>query len=390
MLQDDKHAQRWIKLVGAPRAMGRQLGETDREAIRGFYDLREAAVLAAASKAHPPRNRAKVLAFCEQCLEPTRTFDAAGWEEMQGVAEATGLSMPQLILLNGFTDVIDAVKGAGGGCTAVGIPPNLSASGHALLAQTWDMRSGTEPFTRVVHRQPAAGAGLAETISLQGTGTLAMIAVSAAGMATAVNNLRMNDARPGVNYLSLIHRQLQCPDAETAAQLTRDAPILSGHAYWTADARDRIFCQEKSVRGVADFSAGGKIPMAHTNHCLDSRIARHETYDSHAASQSRARLARTLEILAARKEKWTAAAIFDLILRDRKNAGANPDLRPICRLGSDPGETSPTCGAAVMEPATGRMWVTATNPLGQPEVCVQLPVVINRASKSMPAAAQAG
>jgi len=43
-----------------------------------------------------------------------------------------------------------------------------------------------------------------------------------------------------------------------------------------------------------------------------------------------------------------------------------------------------------MEPATGRMWVTATNPLGQPEVCVQLPVVINRASKSMPAAAQAG
>ncbi len=372
MLQDDKHARRWIKLTGTPREMGRQLGETDREAIRGFYDLREAAVLAAAAKAQPPLTLAETLAFCEKCLAPTREFDAAGWEEMQGVSETTGLSMPQLILLNGFTDVIDAVKGAGGGCTAVAIPPELSESGNALLAQTWDMRSGTEPFTRVVHRQPAVRSGLAETISLQGTGTLAMIAVSAAGISTAVNNLRMNDARPGVNYLSLIHRILQCQDAEAAAQITRDAPILSGHAYWTADAQGRIFCQEKSVSAAADFTAGGARPMAHANHCLDAKLARLETRDRQADSQSRTRLSRALEILAARREKWTAPAIFDLILRDRQNAGADPGRRPICRLSGDPGETSPTCGAAVMEPATGRMWVTAINPLGQPETCVQL------------------
>ncbi len=348
MLQDDKHARRWINLAGTPRAMGRQFGETDREAIRGFYDLREAAVLAAASQAHPSRNRAEVLAFCEKCLEPTRKFDAAGWEEMQGVSETTGLSMPQLILLNGFTDVIDAVKGAGGGCTAVGIPPDLSASGHALLAQTWDMRSGTEPFTRVVHRQPDSASGLAETISLQGTGTLAMIAVSAAGIATAVNNLRMDDARPGVNYLSLIHRQLQCPDAATAAQLTRDARHPERPRLLDADAQERIFCQENPCAPWPVFRPASKprwrIPItAWTPRSPGVKPATAMP----AVNRGRAWRGRWKSWQPGGKNGPHRATH----LRDRKNAGANPDLRPICRRATPARPRSPA--ARQLEPATG-------------------------------------
>ena len=81
---------------------------------------------------------------------------------MAAMAEASGLSIPEAIIVGGYTDFLDVVSAAAGGagfeddCTAV-ITPDALSGGAGFLAQTWDMNASATPHVIMLDIHPDHG-----------------------------------------------------------------------------------------------------------------------------------------------------------------------------------------------------------------------------------------
>ncbi|TNF29659.1 MAG: hypothetical protein EP329_15200 [Deltaproteobacteria bacterium] len=258
-----------LTLTGSPREMGRAFGESERDAIREFFALRVAnAIMQAAKYGGQEVAPGGVLDVARRCVAPTRAYDPAGFEELSGIAEGAGLSVEEILALNGLTDIRDVLSWPGqldafGGCTSFIAQRDVTADGQVLVGQTWDLASDNMPFVLGVHRVPADGP---ETWCLTTAGCLSLIGMNDAGVAIGTTNVRTTDARPGVTYLSIIHKALSARDLDDAVRAVTEAPRAGGHYYYMADGGGRAFAIECSARShaVTEVTRGY---FNHTNHC---------------------------------------------------------------------------------------------------------------------------
>ena len=200
-----------VKLEGTPKAMGECFGETYREEIQSFYELRLANALEQAAK-YGDRNLVEdqVLSVSRECLSLTEGFDPDGYIELVATARAANLQAEQLWALNGLTDLRDILAWDdlsvyGGGCSSFVIQGDRTVDGHVLCGQTWDLATDNMPFVIGVHRVPHDAP---QTWCLTTMGCLSLIGMNEEGIAIGTTNLRSKDARRGVCYLSIIHKVL--------------------------------------------------------------------------------------------------------------------------------------------------------------------------------------
>ena len=266
---------RVVELSGAPRRMGEAFGEEFREDIQNFTQSRMDHLAEFVQRHDPGRrlSREAILTAVRLTLDAHRQFDAAIWEEFCGIARAAHLALEELLVGNGYTDMRDFVLFAGaepaagpaghlGECSAFLIPADR-ADGEPIVGQTWDMNADAAEFVRVVHRKPDDAP---ETLGLTTVGCLCLIGMNSEGVAVGNTNLVPTDARPGVNYLFTLTRALRCGSAEEAAAQVEAAPRLSGHNYYTADARTAINV-ETTAEHAHRSTVEGDV-FVHTNHYL--------------------------------------------------------------------------------------------------------------------------
>ena len=75
-------------MEGTPGEMGRAHGEMHREAIHDFYGRRlENAMVQALDWGGRRVTEDQALAVASACIEPTRDFHLAGYEELVGIGE---------------------------------------------------------------------------------------------------------------------------------------------------------------------------------------------------------------------------------------------------------------------------------------------------------------
>jgi len=343
-------AMRVLTLEGAPRAMGRAFGETCRDAIRAFFELRvRNAILQAKDYGGRTVTPAQVVEAARRCVEPTRAWDPAGFEELTGVAEGAGMTVEQILALNGLTDLRDllswgdlpeAAEDAFGGCTAFIAQGDVTADERLLCAQTWDLATDNLPYVLAVHRRPSAGP---ETWSLTTVGCLSLIGLNAHGIAVGTTNIRTLDTRPGVTYLSLIHKALGQRDLEAAVAAIADAPRAGAHFYFVADGEGRAVALECSARRHTRVDVERGF-YGHTNHCL---VEANVAVQGHAPrGSSLARYERLNELLAT----WAGRLDVDgarAVLSDRANGSL--------AIRRDDFDGINTNGAVIMVPEEGRI-----------------------------------
>lgn len=335
-----------LNLTGSPREMGRAFGESERDAIRAFFALRVDNAIAQAQKYGGQRVAPDgVVAVARRCVAPTRAHDPAGFEELAGIAEGAGMAVEQILALNGLTDIRDVLSWPGdldafGGCTAFIAQRDVTADAQVLVGQTWDLASDNLPFVLGVHRKPADAP---ETWCLTTAGCLSLIGLNDAGIAVGTTNIRTTDARPGVTYLSLIHKALAARDLGAAIAAITDAPRAGGHYYYLADADGRAVAIECSARThtLTEVTSGA---FNHTNHC---RVATNIDIEGAApSSTSLARLSRIDALLAAGARRFDAAHARAALGDDANGADA------IRRVDYDGISTN---GAVVMAPERGHI-----------------------------------
>ena len=352
-----------IELAGTPREMGRQFGEALREQSRAFAEMRLNGCVEKCRELGLQKVDARfVLEVCDRCVDYHRRYDEAVWEEMAGIAEGAGLSEPMLIICNGLTDVRDAVQAAAGapwarqpaadagGCTAWMAAPEATAIDCTLVGQTWDMHAGAQEYVVAVKRKPRQGPA---TISMTTAGCLSLAGINSRGVAVGNNNLRPIDARPGVNYLAMIHKALSQGHLGGAVNAITGAYRCSGHNYYMADAEGTIVDVETTAVEHEVIQPAGAV-YAHTNHYLTPRLEGLAVPEALGPS-TLWRLTRMLHVLSEQAGEITPASMM-AAMSDSSGEG---DCR-ICR--NDPKDLGPTCGAVVMCPQERKIWIAPGEP----------------------------
>jgi isopenicillin-N N-acyltransferase-like protein len=226
-----------VECRGRPRELGRAQGEAFAKQIQAFVQQRLAAFQAYAAERDQPAAFDHFITAGARCLEAQRRWYEPGYEEQLGIAEAAGLEPHVLYAVTNMTDVRDVVllpaQGADEGCTAVLVPPVLTASRQILVGQTWDLNPADIEYVVGVHRRPVEGP---ETWSVTCVGSLSLMGMNAEGVAVGTTNLKTRRSRPGVGYLGIVHRALAARSYDEAALAISEAPRAAAHSYWLASA----------------------------------------------------------------------------------------------------------------------------------------------------------
>ncbi|PRQ09537.1 C45 family autoproteolytic acyltransferase/hydolase [Enhygromyxa salina] len=339
---------RILSFSGSPGEIGEAFGQRCRAEIPLLYAARLRNAVAQA-KLHGGRDVGEdaVLKIARACMEPTRAYDPDGFAELEGIARGADLSLDKVLAMNGLTDLRDILAWGGdleslGGCSSFMLAGDVTRSHKSLCGQTWDLATDNMPHVIAVHRRPAHGP---QTWTLTTDGCLSLIGLNEAGIAVGTTNIRTTDARPGVTYLSMIHRALAAATLEDAALAISSAPRAGAHFYFVADAAGRGLALECTPTHV-DATPVTSGAYVHTNHCL---VPAHQAIESDTPSTSSHARQRRLEALI-QADRGRA----DLDSAKRWLADRESEQLGISRGGFDGISSN---GAVVMEPQSGTIHV---------------------------------
>ena len=285
-----------LHVAGTAKQMGQAQGEHWRALIQEFIQVRFAAVDQYTRDRGRARGANGLLDVGAESMALTERWDPESVAEHRGIAAGANVDPVELYTITNMTDMRDALILAGlpqaksppadaEGCTSLVLPGALTADGHPLAGQTWDLNPTDVAYVVGVKRKPI---NAPQTWSVTCAGCLSLVGINEHGLSVGTTNVKTWGSRPGVGYLALLHRALHAPDAKTAAQWLTDAPRAGAHTYWLVDARDQIALEaspDRVLRREAYDTA-----LCQTNHChMPEHIA---VQGEPASDSSQARYAR--------------------------------------------------------------------------------------------------
>lgn len=300
----------------------------------------------------------RVLALAKDCLDAHYDYAPDLMEELEGMAQATKLTLPELIIANGFTDFVDTIYNAepdfepvlaraGNECTTFMAANSHTADHHGMLGQTWDMHETAMPFVILLRGKPRSQP---EFLTFTLTGCIGMIGMNEAGIAVGINNLMGADGAPGVTWPFVVRKILQQDNLEDALECITSAPLAGAHNYMLMDATGRGYNVEamSTVLHIQEVQDDKRPTYAHANQCLTPLTKTVERpQDDDLTIDSVTRLQRAQEYLS--QDALTPETLMALT-RDRSDGAYS-----VCAI-SEPPFYSATCGAAIMRPGTGEFW----------------------------------
>lgn len=342
-----------LDISGSHYEMGYQHGQVWAQAIR---DLVEKRIQLSRKEQWTGRNlsRQHVLALANACLTEHDAYAPELVDYLQGISDASNVTLAELIVLNGFTDLVDAVYNLDGvppktapilkECTTFLTSNQATAAGQALIGQTWDMHTSACPHVILLRAKPNnAPAYLTFTL----TGCVAMIGINEAGIAVCINNISAADGQPGVTWPFVCGKILAQTTIEDALECVVSAKLAGGHNYMLVDAHGQGFMVE-AMPNCYHVKSLNNEPLIHTNLCqAEETRAVQRPISPEGIQDSHARHSRAAAIL---KSEPVTPEIMMRLTRSREDSPYN-----ICVIAEPPYDWE-TCGAVIMRPATREMW----------------------------------
>ena len=337
-------------LTGSAYDRGYQHGERWKDSIRYFAENRVGLVAGGQWSGGFAKSPADIIALAEQTMPHHEAYAPDLVEEMRGMADATGLSMGELIIVSGFTDFIDTVYGVSkretmlepalaiDDCTAF-IVPDSAADGAGFFGQTWDMHEAATEHLILLDLQPEDGPN---ALVMTAAGCLGQIGMNEHGIAIGINNLMGADGGIGVTWPFVVRKVLQQDNIDDALKCITDVELAGAHNYLLFDKTGRGYNIE-AMSTHYDIVELEETPLTHTNHCLVPEtiaLAQERHPDSQSSSENR--LAQANDTLADRP--------VTIEMLQEMTAEA-----PVCTTSKPPFNVE-TCGAAIMRPKTGDFW----------------------------------
>jgi len=155
--QDAPNLEHTIATIsGKPRERGRQYGAQFKDAIRGFLNKE-----IYASFVGKPNAKETILKFAGACTKAVKEYSALIFDEMEGMAEGTGLTIEEIVLITNHEELWHrGVIPAQDHCTVFGAAPPDTKDGDTFVCQTWDWMESVYGMSSMLHWKRPEGPSL--------------------------------------------------------------------------------------------------------------------------------------------------------------------------------------------------------------------------------------
>lgn len=343
------HSTRYpeITVSGSPRELGRQIGEAAREWIRGFcaVAMDRVNITVRIDRAAALDVAARSIAYAEQ-YAPDMV------EELRGMAEAAGVTLEELMLLQ----VRNQLRAPDAGCTSISVGPPRSL--QPMVAQNWDNDPALDDFTIALTRKPR---GKPASMSLTQAGLIGYIGFNDAGMAICLNALPAPSRVLGVPHYFIVRAILESCSLDDAIQAVKraDRAIPANIILATPQGPADL---EITIDDVHVLTSPETGVVTHTNHCQHPAITGLNSQFGELI-QSHARQRRIDELIASNGHRHVTVSDIQAALRNHVD---HP--RSLCRhTNTDAGHGFwQTVFSVIIEPTAQAMHVTRGAPCEAP------------------------
>jgi hypothetical protein len=247
------------EIRGKPRDRGRQYGRLFRDQIDGFIN-REI------HKAFDgkPSSKEQMLRYAEACGKEVRRYTPLIHDELEGLAEGSGLRLEELLLLTLHEELYHrGVLPPVSHCTAVAIGPPDTADGRTYVGQTWDWWASMYGHSSMLLWRRDEGPSV---LTYAYPGLWVAAGLNEAGLAltwTSAGSFKPKEKIPGPRvglptYVLLTHLMYQ-DSQKAAATEARRLPTAGWFTFVMGDSRGQLMNIEGSPREVAVEELRGQL-----------------------------------------------------------------------------------------------------------------------------------
>jgi isopenicillin-N N-acyltransferase-like protein len=291
-MEESMATLRTLTAAGAPAELGFAHGRAFRDEITLITEERMRLATDPFWTGGRAASLDEVIALGSACLRAHEAWCPELVDELRGMAEATGLGLNELTIMNGFTDFVDLVaadpnaparfapddprsRDDDGGCTAFVVAAPATRDGRALIGQTWDMHSSATPHVLLADFAPEH---LPRLLTFTLTGCVGMIGMNDAGVAVGINNILGADGRVGVHWPFVVRKMLAQRSVDRALGVLLEAPLSGAHNYilMGPDEEGEQVGYNIEATATRSYVTPVNSTFAHSNHCLVEPLQKRE------------------------------------------------------------------------------------------------------------------
>ncbi|MFH1269254.1 MAG: C45 family peptidase [Planctomycetota bacterium] len=233
-------------ISGSPRERGRAYGQRFSEEIRRFLDVQIYAAFA-----ERPAEKDELLRYAGACLEPIRQLSTELVEELEGLAEGSGLGLEEHVLIALHEELWHrGVIPSTAHCTAIAVGPPDTRDGKTFVAESWDWMVNLYGTSRMLLWERADGPSV---LSYSYPGLWIGAGVNSAGIAlcwTSAPDKSIPGPAVGVPSYLLIAHLLYQPSLEAVEEEAKRAAQAGWFTFVMADGDGRLLNIEGSPKRV--------------------------------------------------------------------------------------------------------------------------------------------
>lgn len=240
-------------MAGKPRERGRQYGAKFKDAIHDFLDTELYKPFA-----KDAGKRDELLRYAGRCLAEIKKYSPTLTDELEGIAEATGLRVEELVLSNLHEEVHYQLPLPVEHCTAVAAGPPDTADGNSYVGQTWDwMESVYGKSSVLLWKRPEGASVLAYAYPGLGVGA----GLNSAGVALCWTSAGPRGPGPAVGIPSylLIAQMLYADSLKAAVDEARRARLAGWFTFVMADGKGNLANLEGSPKELIVETGRGRM-----------------------------------------------------------------------------------------------------------------------------------
>jgi isopenicillin-N N-acyltransferase like protein len=335
---------------GSHAEMGRQIGEHFRGQI---VDLSQLVLDRFNKGSDSPISWEQAETVARRSFSRVGEYFPDTLDELQGTADASGVPVERLMVLNARNMLGDTTEG----CTSIMVSAGSAESGKGFAGQNWDNDPAMAPFSAVITRQ---GTSKASFTSWLQPGVVAYMGFNSAGIGICMNALNGPSDTSGLPWYFFVRAILESNSIKEAVSAVELAPraLTANAAMITSQGPLNLEITPGSVESIQADSTG---MLVHTNHCVHPLlVSNNDDFSDRIYGQSFDRRDRGLAMLQERSNSGRVS------LDDAKALLSDHDGFPtsICRHPND----HPITGwqtsviSIILEPEENRMHVSNGNP----------------------------
>lgn len=341
------------RFAGSHRRIGEQMGEACRDVVHSHLNK---ALNRLKTRSGIDRDGAlsRAISYRPAVLQHAAFFD----EEIQGLADGAGLSLPEAYLLQLRAEVATPISPADGDesndeCTSFAVLAEATSNGVPMVGQNADLPSFYGEIAIVAEIVPDDSPAL---LMLMPAGQVSYIGINDRGMGVFANFVTCDGWRHGLPRYMLSRLALTRTSVDDGIEAVRGVTRASSRNLMMLDSHGTAADLETTPTHDARLDPVDGL-LAHSNHYVAAFLQEEERSKPKNVANSRERLRRMNELLLENRGDLNVDVMKN-ILRDR---ACYPDA--LCRMPGDDGESDTiTFASVIAEPTERRMWVAVGPP----------------------------